>query len=68
MHDKKIILAIATLLLAGAACAEDAPAPAFTGHIDLVNKYVLRGVTSTQGQPFREALALIASELCARIK
>jgi uncharacterized protein (TIGR02001 family) len=53
MHDKKIILAIATLLLAGAACAEDAPAPApapaFTGHIDLVNKYVLRGVTSTYG-------------------
>ena len=51
MHDKKIILAIATLLLAGAARAEDAPAPApaFTGHIDLVNKYVLRGVTSTYG-------------------
>lgn len=51
MHDKKIALAIATLLLAGAACAEDAPAPApaFTGHVDLVNKYVLRGVTSTYG-------------------
>jgi uncharacterized protein (TIGR02001 family) len=49
MHDKKIVLAIATLLLAGAACAEDAPAPAFTGHVDLVSKYVLRGVTSTYG-------------------
>ncbi|NIA53415.1 hypothetical protein HAV22_07075 [Massilia sp. TW-1] len=49
MHDKKIILAIATLLLTGAARADDAPAPAFTGHIDLVNKYVLRGVTSTYG-------------------
>jgi uncharacterized protein (TIGR02001 family) len=51
MHDKKIALAIATLLLAGAAGAEDAPAPApaFTGHVDLVNKYVLRGVTSTYG-------------------
>jgi len=49
MHDKKIILAIATLLLAGAAQAEDAPAPAFTGHVDLVNKYVLRGVTTTYG-------------------
>ena len=49
MHDKKIILAIATLLFAGAVHAEDAPAPAFTGHVDLVNKYVLRGVTSTYG-------------------
>jgi uncharacterized protein (TIGR02001 family) len=49
MHDKKIILAIATLLLAGAVQAEDTPAPAFTGHLDLVNKYVLRGVTSTYG-------------------
>jgi uncharacterized protein (TIGR02001 family) len=49
MHDKKIILAIATLLLAGAAQADDAPAPALSGHIDLVNKYVLRGVTSTYG-------------------
>jgi len=54
MYDKKIMLAIATLLLAGAACADDAPAPApaapaLSGHIDLVNKYVLRGVTSTYG-------------------
>jgi uncharacterized protein (TIGR02001 family) len=47
MHDKKTILAIATLLLAGAAQADDAPA--FTGHVDLVSKYVLRGVSSTYG-------------------
>lgn len=52
MHDKKITLAIATLLLAAPmlpnlAHADDAPA--FTGHVDLVNKYVLRGVTSTYG-------------------
>jgi hypothetical protein len=45
MHDKKIILAIATLLCSGAAWADDAPA--FTGHVDLVSKYILRGVSST---------------------
>jgi uncharacterized protein (TIGR02001 family) len=47
MHDKKIILAIATLLCSGAAWADDAPA--FTGHVDLVSKYILRGVSSTYG-------------------
>src|SRR4051812_44332155 len=29
--------------------AEDAPAPSWTGHIDIVSKYVLRGVTTTYG-------------------
>lgn len=32
-----------------AAAPEAAPKPAFTGHIDVVTRYVLRGVTSTYG-------------------
>ncbi len=40
-----------SVLAAGAALAEDAapPAPALTGHVDLVSRYILRGVTSTYG-------------------
>ncbi|WP_085315938.1 TorF family putative porin [Derxia lacustris] len=51
-QPKLLPLAVA-LLLAGSALpalAEDAPAaPAFTGHVDLVSRYVLRGATSTYG-------------------
>jgi uncharacterized protein (TIGR02001 family) len=49
-HIAVAIGAIATLASAGAAIAEDAPAGAtLTGHIDLVNKYVLRGASTTYG-------------------
>lgn len=41
---------VASLFAAPLALAEDAPAaPSWTGHIDLVSRYVLRGVTSTYG-------------------
>jgi uncharacterized protein (TIGR02001 family) len=49
--SRPLALAIACSgLFAGVAFAADAPEPSpFTGHVDLVSKYVLRGATSTYG-------------------
>lgn len=39
-----------TVLVASGAMAQEAPAaPSWTGHIDVVSKYVLRGITETYG-------------------
>ena len=48
---KKIACMIVCTGLAGGAFAADAEpvAPSWTGHVDLVSKYVLRGITSTYG-------------------
>lgn len=47
---KSVAIAIASLAALPLAHAEDAaPAPSWTGHVDLVSRYVLRGVTSTYG-------------------
>ncbi|SFV06537.1 TorF family putative porin [Pseudoduganella namucuonensis] len=42
-------LAVCAGLHTGAALAEEAAAPALTAHVDLVSRYVLRGITSTYG-------------------
>ena len=50
MSRNNLIVAIVALIGASAAVAQDAPASAtLTGHVDLVNKYVLRGASTTYG-------------------
>jgi uncharacterized protein (TIGR02001 family) len=47
-----LAVAVSIALSSTAAMAEDAPAPAapsLTAHVDLVSRYVLRGITSTYG-------------------
>jgi uncharacterized protein (TIGR02001 family) len=47
-----LAVAVSIALSSTAALAEDAPAPAapsLTAHVDLVSRYVLRGITSTYG-------------------
>ena len=49
MSYRLIAAAVACLFTASPAWCADAPAPSWTGHVDLVSRYVLRGVTSTYG-------------------
>jgi uncharacterized protein (TIGR02001 family) len=50
MHVKTLAVSLALLGACASACAEDAaPASPFTGHIDLVSRYYLRGNTTTYG-------------------
>ncbi|MDB5961583.1 MAG: hypothetical protein JWP59_2877 [Massilia sp.] len=50
MLYRQIAVALACFAAVGAHAAEAAaPSPSWTGHIDLVSRYVLRGVTSTYG-------------------
>ncbi len=52
LHKAILSAIVSTLLASAAAWADDAPAPAapaLTGHVDLVSRYVLRGITSTYG-------------------
>jgi uncharacterized protein (TIGR02001 family) len=50
MHVKTLAVSLAILGACASACAEDAaPASPFTGHIDLVSRYYLRGNTTTYG-------------------
>jgi uncharacterized protein (TIGR02001 family) len=49
-----LAVSIAATLFSSAVRAEDAPAaapsgPSLTGHVDLVSRYILRGITSTYG-------------------
>lgn len=51
MSYRLIAAAVACLCAVSSARAADepAPAPSWTGHIDLVSRYVLRGITTTYG-------------------
>jgi uncharacterized protein (TIGR02001 family) len=51
MSYRQIAIAIACLAVVQGVQAADvvAPAPSWTGHVDLVSRYVLRGITSTYG-------------------
>ncbi|MFP5391599.1 MAG: TorF family putative porin [Gammaproteobacteria bacterium] len=46
---KKLTCALVLAHLSAAAMAADEAAPSWTGHVDVVSKYVLRGITSTYG-------------------
>ncbi|NRR31100.1 hypothetical protein HSX11_13010 [Oxalobacteraceae bacterium] len=51
MSSRQIAVALALLVLAQGVRAEDAPAaaPSWTGHVDVLSRYILRGITTTYG-------------------